>query len=184
LSFKLTGSPALKKPERIMKNISVFLLLFVTVFAACRNEKKEELTALAFSERIVTLETSLGQPLSDGENLMRSYSESNNFPGMTQLAKSLEETVQSKITQIENISVSKMKGGKAFKKSALDYFGFIKSIYTTYGKIGAASSEGARLAAVRELGLLLNARQMVVDRMQQAQQQFALENNFNVEQQP
>ncbi len=167
-----------------MKNISVFLFLSVAVFAACRNEKKEELSALAFSERVVTLETSLGQPLSDGENLMRSYSETNNFSGMTQLAKSLEGTVDSKINEIEKVSVSGMKGGKAFKKSALDYFGFIKNIYTTYAKIGEAGSEGARLAAVRELGLLLNARQMVVDRMQQAQRQFALENSFNVEQQP
>lgn len=71
-------------------------------------------------------------------------------------------------------------GADNFRKGALDYFGFMKSVYTSYKKLGAAETDEAREEEYDRFEVILKRRSEVVEDFQQQQKAFAKANNFQV----
>jgi len=136
---------------------------------------------LQFSERIVSAEMELAEPLAKAEQSIRRQADSNSYEAMSRTAEHAEKLVQKKIDEIKKLSASEFKGGNEFKRSALDYFGYVKSIYTTYKNIGNANNEDVRLAHSKQMDTILASQQNMITLMQAAQDKFAVENGFQVE---
>lgn len=165
-----------------MKQLSFLILAFSTFFFSCTSTKKEKAeTPMQFSEKIVNAEMALAQPLAQAEQSIRIQADSANYKAMGTTAANAEKLVQDKIDEIEKISASEFKGGEDFKKTAIDYFKYVKSIYTAYKNIGNADNEGIRLAETRRMDTVLATQQNVIAMMQAAQDKFAIENGFQVE---
>lgn len=159
--------------------VFTFLFLF---FISCTSTKKENAeTPMQFSEKIVNAEMALAEPLAKAERSIRVQADSSNYEAMGKTAAEAEKLVQDKIDEIEKISASDFKGGDDFKRSAITYFEYVKSIYTTYKNIGQAENEGVRLAQTRQMDTILATQKNVITMMQAAQEKFAIENGFQVE---
>lgn len=160
----------------------LIVLAFVTVFVSCTSSKKENtVTPMQFSEKIVNAEMELAAPLAKAEQVIKTSADSSNFEAMGKAAEEAESLIVNKIEEIDKLPSSDFKGGDDFKKSALNYFEYIKSIYTTYKNIGQAKNEGVRLAQTRQMDTILSTQQNVITMMQAAQDKFALDNGFQVE---
>lgn len=165
-----------------MKQFSLFTLLLSIFLLSCTSTKKENAeTPMQFSEKIVNAEIQLSEPLAKAEQNIRAQADSADYEGMGKTAAGAEKLVQEKIDEIEKLSVSDFKGGEDFQKSAINYFEYIKSIYTTYKNIGEAENEGVRLAQTRQMDTILATQKNVITMMQAAQDKFAIENGFQVE---
>lgn len=163
-----------------MKYLIIISLALFSI--SCNSTKKESAeTPLQFSEKIVNAEMALAEPLAKAEQAIRMQADSANYNAMGNTAADAEKLVQVKINEIEKLSASDFKGGDEFKKSAISYFEYVKSIYTTYKNIGKAENEGARLAQTRQMDTILATQKNVITMMQAAQNKFAIENGFQVD---
>ncbi|MCH5599606.1 hypothetical protein [Niabella ginsengisoli] len=72
------------------------------------------------------------------------------------------------------------KGGEDFKLVATRYFEYIKSIYTTYKKIGEAKNEQERTKAADEMMNTIGGQEAVMANLQAAQTKFAADNHFTI----
>lgn len=166
----------------VMKQLFAGLFLSFAFLTACTSTKKENSqTPMEFSEKIVNAELELGEPLAKAEEAIRAQADSSNFEAMGNIAEEAEKLIGDKIKEIEKMSAKDFKGGADFKQSAINYFEYIKSIYTNYKNIGKAESEGARLAETRRMDTIRANQENVVTMMQAAQNKFAIENGFKVD---
>ena len=163
-----------------MKKLLSIALIFI-LFSCTSTKKEDAQTPMQFSEKIVSAEMALAEPLSKAEQTIRAQADSSNYKAMGETAERAEKLVQNKIDEIEKLSAKDFKGGDDFKRTAIDYFEYVKSIYTSYKKIGKAENEGVRLAETRKMDTVLATQQNVITMMQAAQDKFATENGFPIE---
>ena len=159
----------------------LLFIAFIVIAAGCNNTKKESLeTAIQFSEKIVNTEQELAEPLAHAEQMILAKLDSSDFESMGAIADEAETLIADRVKEIKALSVKGFKGGEAFRSSAINYFEYVKSIFTNYKNIGYAKTEGARLYEVCRMDSLRSRQQPVIMKMQAAQKQFADDNGFKV----
>ena len=71
--------------------------------------------------------------------------------------------------------------GDNFKKSAVRYFAYIKSIYTAFRKFTTAESDSEKEKERKKLAKIIGEKKEITKAMQEAQRKFAAANNFLIE---
>lgn len=165
-----------------MKQFLLVALAYTSILFSCTSTKKEDTqTPMQFSEKIVNMELELGQPLASAEKSIITKLDSSDYENAGKIAAEAEKLVDEKIKSIEKINAKGFTGGEEFKTTAINYFEYVKSIYTNYKNIGTAGSEGARLAEVRRMDTIRANQERVITMMQAAQDKFATDNGFQVD---
>lgn len=169
--------------EKIIQ-MKYFILLFsilATIAISCKSKStdtsNQPATAKDYYEKILDLEESMSEPLLKTEAEIKARSDKNNFAGLAQSAKAMEDTIDIRINIIKKMDAAG-KGGEDFKTMAVRYFEYIKSIYTAYRNIGEAKNEEDRKAAADKMTTIINAQQGVIANLNNAQNKFAADNAF------
>ena len=158
----------------MMKLLFAFILL--ASITSCKSK-----SAYKYSQDIVSKERSLVPEMTSTEEKATTYVTAGQFDSLAILAEKMEKLVQQKIDEINAMPVPDAKEVDQFKNSSLDYFKFIKSLYTSYKELGNASSDEERQEVLTDLQSILNNKFKVAGEMQAAQKKYADANNFKVE---
>jgi hypothetical protein len=92
----------------------------------------------------------------------------------------METKIDSLIAEIKNKPAPKVKEGENFKKAALSYFDYMKSIYTSYKNYGLQTTPEGRQIQVQIMSMVVNKEDKMIADVQEAQRIFAMDNGFKI----
>lgn len=151
-------------------------MLFVAVITGCNSK-----SAFNYSEKIVAMEKSLLPDIEKTESNVAKYVEAEQYDSIAAAGARMEGLVEKKIKEIESMSLPKAKEAANFKEATLNYFRFIKKMYTGYKEWGNAATEEEREEKLDEIRDFLEGKQKAIDEMQKVQRRFADANGFKVQ---
>ncbi|MFT3903187.1 MAG: hypothetical protein QM727_08435 [Niabella sp.] len=161
-----------------MKKYIVFTIAVSLFFVACNSKK--EMTPADFNETVVNMEQSLEEPLLKAEAEIKVRSDRQNWKGMSESAKSIEDSINVRLKKIEQMPAVGV-GGEDFKLVAKRYFEYMKGIYTSYAEIANAKDDAGREEASKKMQNMLASQPEVIQNMQASQLKYARENGFVIE---
>ena len=157
------------------KQITITTLITIT-FAACRPK-----AAFNYSEAIVKKERSMIPDINLTESKVKTFTQEGKNDSVAAAGERMENIVQSKIDEIEAMPEPEAKGVTEFKAATVNYFRYIKSIYTQYKLIGRAATEEERDRSLKRLQEVVAERETVISDMRDAQKKYANANGLKVE---
>lgn len=158
-----------------MKPLIISLLL-AALFISCNSK-----TALNYSESIVKREKSLEAAIKYTEDMVEKYIEVDNYDSMAVVSRKLEKQIDTELQAIKNEKAPDVKEGDNFKRAAIDYFAYLKSVYTGYVNFSTAADDDARAGVYEELQKLVDRKNDVIKDMRDAQAKYAKANGFRLE---
>lgn len=158
----------------MMKLLFAFILL--ASITSCKSK-----SAYKYSQDIVSKERSLASDVTSAEEKAATYVTTGRYDSLAILGEKMEKLIQQKIDEINAMPVPNAKEVDQFKSSSLNYFKYIKNLYTKYKDLGNATTEEERLAVITDIQDVISTRFKVVGEMQAAQKKYADANNFKVE---
>lgn len=137
--------------------------------------------AFNYSQAIVKMEESLGPYMQLTETKVAAFMESKKYDSIAVSSERMESMISNTIEQIKRLSQPEAKGVSEFRNACVNYFEFLKSIYTSYKEFGLEETDkGSDL--VRKKWLEINVeKERVINEMQTAQEKFAKDNGFEIQ---
>lgn len=167
-----------------MKKILLMMIVAAAGMVACKSKSNQpdntSLTASEFYEKVAELEETLSEPLLKAEAEIKVRGDKSDFEGIARSAKAMEDTVDTRIKILNGMPPAGF-GGEDFKLMVVRYFDYIKSIYTTYRKIGEAKTEEERVKAAGEMKNIMDVQSSVMNNLQTSQARFAADNHFTID---
>jgi len=160
----------------MLKKLAFATMLLISI-ASCSDKKK----AFDYSESFVKKEKSLVSDITATENKVERYVAAEQFDSIAVAGEKMEQLVEVKIDEIKKAPVPDVKEAENFKEACLKYFGFIKSMYTSYKEFGRAADQTEREKVMAKIIELSNGKQAAMNSMQTAQKKFADANGFKIE---
>ncbi len=160
----------------MLKKLTFAAILVISI-ASCGSKK----AAFDYSENFVKKEKSLLNDITETENKVERYVTYEQYDSIGVAGEKMEQLVETKIQEIKKEPVPDAKEADNFKEACLKYFGFIKSMYTSYKEFGQAADETAREKAKAKVLELAGSKQAAMTAMQTAQKKFADANGFRLE---
>jgi esterase/lipase len=151
-------------------------ILFVAGITGCNSK-----SAYNYSEKIVAMEKSLLPDIEKTESSVEKFVEAEQYDSIAAAGARMEGLVEKKIKEIESMSVPKAKEAASFKEATLNYFKYIKKMYTGYKEWGNAATDEEREEKLSEIMEFLEGKQKAIDDMQKVQRKFADANGFKVQ---
>ena len=136
--------------------------------------------AMDYNNMIVKQQTRLNDGMDRAEPDLKNYFASFQYDSIVSISTRMESKIDSIMNDINKKPVPKVKQGDNFKKAALAYFGFMKSIYTSYKNYGLQNSPEGRQIQLQIMTMIINNEDKIVAEMQKAQQIFAKNNGFKI----
>ncbi len=161
----------------MLKKLIVIAALPV-IFVACSSRAK---SAVDYNNKIIALENSLQPDVEATENSVAKYFDGAKFDSIAVVGGRMEGIVQKKIDEINAMTAPDAKNVNTFKSAVIDYFKFIKSLYTDYKEYGLADTEEKRAEVALDIQKIVNRKQDALNDLQSAQKKFADANGFRLE---
>jgi hypothetical protein len=153
------------------------IVTVLIVIASCNSKSK---SAYSYSESIVKKEKDLVPSINKTEANVERFINTGNYDSISLAGANMEALVNAKILEIENAPAPTAIGAEEFKQAAIQYFSFMKSIYTGYKDLAGQQDDAGRLVVQDKLVKLMGRKQAAVEAMQAAQRRFAAANGFNI----
>ncbi len=150
-----------------------FALIITVSLASCKSK-----SAFNYSQNFVQKERSLNMDLT--ESKVRGFFSNEQYDSIGAIGERMEKLVDSRIKEIEDEPAPDVKEGANFKKAGIEYFQFIKSLYTSYKEYGYARPE-EREEKFARISALTDKESAVIADIQRAQQKYADANGFKIE---
>lgn len=165
--------------KKLLPFITAAILL---VSCGSNNSKK----AFEYSEKITSKERALTPAITKTEEDIAHYFDEEKHDSAKLAADQMSAEVQKTIDEINAETIpAGVKGGEEFKQAVIKYFEGIKSVYTSYSSLANYSQEDAAFQQEsQKLIELVNNKDKLVQDIVTAQQKFAKENEFNIENPP
>ena len=159
-----------------MKFRTIFAVAAVCFFAiGCKSKM-----ALDYNDLIVKNQQSLASSMDQTEPQLKNYFANHEYDSIASVSSRMEAKIDSIIRNIQQRPVPKVKQGENFKKVALNYFDYMKTIYTSYKNYGNESTPEGRIIGLEVIARVTNQEDKVIADMQQAQRIFAKDNGFKI----
>lgn len=159
-----------------MKLNQLAAILLLTGFLSCKSK-----TAFDYSEAIVKMENELSADLVKADLKVSKYLDAKNTDSAVVMTKQMESLADSKLKEIQNLEAPKVKEGDNFKKAAVRYFSYIKSIYISFNRFTMAANDEQKEIERERLAKIIKDKKEATDAMQEAQRKFAAANDFRIE---
>jgi hypothetical protein len=143
--------------------------------AACKSK-----VAMDYNDMIVQKQTSLGKSMDQAAPLLKSYFASYEYDSIASVSNRMETKIDTIIKEIAKKPAPNVKQGENFKKAALHYFDYMKSIYTSYKNYGLQNSPEGRQIQLQIMSMIINNEDKMIAEMQKAQKIFAKDNGFKI----
>jgi len=159
-----------------MKFRTIFTIATICFFAiGCKSKM-----ALDYNDMIVKNQQSLASSMDQTEPQLKDYFANHEYDSIAVVSSRMEVKIDSIMRNIRQKPVPKVKQGENFKKAALNYFDYMKTIYTSYKNYGNESTPEGRIIGLAVITRVTNQEDKVVADMQQAQRIFAKDNGFKI----
>lgn len=162
-----------------MKNMTLNIVaaaLLLCAVTGCRSK-----SAFNYSQSIVKIERSMEADIVSAEEKISDFLTREVYDSALVVTQRMENLVDSKSKELQALKTPDAKEADNFRRAAIRYFDFIKSVYTAYKDyILQASPEDREAARVRLLDLV-NEKDKAIGDMQTAQKKFAQANGFRIE---
>lgn len=129
---------------------------------------------------IVSKQKALSESIDHTEPLLKQYFTSFQYDSIVSVSGRIEKKIDSIIKTVKNKPVPPVKQGENFKKAALNYFSYMKNIYTSYKNYGLQTSPEGRQIQREIMSKMIAQEDMVIADMQKAQRVFAKDNGFKI----
>lgn len=159
----------------------IFFIAALASLAACDSGKKG---AISYNQDLIKKEKSLQPEVITTEDNVKRYYAAQQFDSIAIAGERMEGIVQQKIDEINAMAPPKAKGVDDFKAAVIQYFKFIKNLYTDYKDFGKAETEEKRQGILNEIQKIVAQKQEALDDMQTAQRKYAEQNGFKLEAKP
>jgi len=160
-----------------MKLFIVVALVLLATVSGCKSK-----TAFDYSEKIVRLERDLGPHIEKADQQMAKYLETQTYDSVISISTRMENLVETKLEVIKNSQPPSVEEADNFKKAAIRYFNYMKSMYTSYKNFASQTEEEGKEKARQQLVTLAGQGEDEVKNMQMAQRKYARANNFKIKQ--
>jgi len=158
--------------------MNLTLLIAALLLASVLSCKSK--SAFDYSEAIVRMETELSAEITEADQKLIEYMDGKKADSAILMSRQMEVLAEGKLKEVEKMKVPNVKEGENFKKSAIRYFSFIKSIYSTFRMFTVAVTNAEKEKERKKLAKIIKGKNEVTKAMQEAQRKFAAANDFVV----
>jgi hypothetical protein len=158
---------------KLQSTLTVFLLTFLF---SCKSK-----TPYDYNQQIVQMEAELSAAIAKADKKVSKFLESQQNDSAIIVTKQMEELADSKLKEVQRLKAPNVEEGDNFKKEAVRYFSYLKSIYTSFKRFSMATTDEAKETERRSLVRIVNEKEEATKALQAAQQKFAAANNFRIE---
>lgn len=159
-----------------MKLNHLIMISLFTVMISCKSK-----TAFNYSESIVKMETELAADIAEADQKVNEYLEAKKTDSAIIMSRQMEALAEQKLKEIQEMNAPRVAEGENFKKAAVRYFSYIESIYSSFRKFTMAETDKEKEKEGRKLAKMIGEKKEITEAMQQAQQKFAVANDFRIE---
>ena len=153
--------------------LPVAIICFFAI--ACKSK-----TAIDYNDMIAKKQTDLGEGMDKSEPDLKNYFASYQYDSIANVSSRMEAKIDSIIKDIKTRPAPKVKEGENFKKAALQYFDYMKSIYTSYKNYGLQVTPEGRQIQQQIMSMVVSKEDKAIADMQEAQRIFAKDNGFKI----
>ncbi len=157
-----------------LKQVSAALVLLALI--SCKSK-----TAFDYSQTIVKMENELSADLATADLKVAEYMEAQKTDSAILMTQQMETLAEGTLKEVQELEAPKVKEGENFKKSAVRYFSYIKSIYTSFNRLTMAATDEQKEIERERLAKIIKDKKEATDAMQEAQRKFAAANDFRIE---
>jgi len=154
------------------KTILAITVIFLT---GCKSK-----IAMDYNDMIAAKQKSLGESMDDAEPNLKNYFASYQYDSIASTSSKMETKIDSIVNEIKIKPAPGVKQGENFKKAALHYFDYMKSIYTSYKNYGLQTTPEGRQIQLQIMSMVIRQEDKMIADMQQAQRIFAKDNGFKI----
>jgi len=147
----------------------------LTIMISCKSKK-----AFDYSEAIVRMEAELSADIAEADQKLTEYLNAQKLDSAILMSRQMEALAESKLKEVQKMNVPEVVEGDNFKRAAIRYFSFIKSIYTSFKKFTIATTDAEKEKERKKLTRIIAEKKEITEAMQKAQQRFAAANDFTV----
>lgn len=158
-----------------MRNLTLLLLLSAA-FIGCQSK-----SAFDYSQRIVQMETELSSAIAIADEKVGAFMDNNQTDSAILVSQHMEELADNKLKEIQKMQAPDVEEGENFKKAAVQYFIYLKAVYSSFNKFTMASNDEEKENERQKLARMVGQKEQVTKELQAAQQKFAKANNFRIE---
>ena len=154
--------------------VGVAIICFMVI--GCKSK-----TAMNYNDMIVEKQKVLAKNMDQAEPLLKNYFSSYQYDSIASVSARMEATIDTIIKEVAKKPAPAVKQGENFKKAALHYFDYMRSIYTSYKNYGLQNSPEGRQIQLQIMTMIINNEDKMVAEMQKAQKIFAKDNGFKIQ---
>jgi len=159
-----------------MKLKTVFTIAAICFFAiGCKSKMAKD-----YSDMIVKKQKSLAQSIDESEPKMKDYFANYEYDSIASVSGRMLAKIESIISDIKSKAAPKVKQGDNFKKAALNYFDYMKILYTAYKNYGSQTSPEGRMVGREVIARVTTEEDLMIAQLQEAQRIFAKDNGFKI----
>lgn len=136
--------------------------------------------AMNYNDMIVEKQKTLGKGMDEAAPLLKNYFASYDYDSIASVSGRMETKIDTIIKDIAKKPAPGVRQGENFKKAALHYFDYMKSIYTSYKNYGLQNSPEGREIQKQIMSMIINKEDKMIAEMQEAQKIFAKNNGFKI----
>ncbi len=160
-----------------MKFKTVFTIAAICFFmVGCKSK-----IALDYNNMIVKKQKDLAKSMDETEPKLKNYFASYEYDSIASISSRMEAKINAIILEIKNKPAPKVKQGENFKQAALNYFDYMKSIYTSYKNYGLETTPEGRIIGKEVMSRVTSQEDKMIADMRKAQHIFAKDNGFKIQ---
>jgi len=159
-----------------MKFRTVFTIATICFFAiGCKSTIAKD-----YNDMIVKKQKSLAVNVDQNEPKLRNYFANYEYDSIASISSRMEAKIDSIIKDITNKPAPKVKQGENFKKAALNYFDYMKTLYTAYKNYGSQTTPEGRIVGREVIARVTPEEDLMIAQLKEAQRIFAKDNGFKI----
>jgi hypothetical protein len=174
-SFLSFVGPTYKK-FLVMKCGTIFVIAAICFLGiGCKSK-----TALDYNNVIVQKQQTLAKSMDQTEPQLKNYFANYQYDSIASVSARMEAQIDSIMHFIQSKPAPNVKQGANFKKAALNYFDYMKTVYTSYKNYGRETTPEGRIIGLAVISKVTSQEDNAIADMRQAQRIFAKDNGFKI----
>ncbi len=158
-----------------MKLNHLFAASLLIVMISCKSK-----TAFDYSEAIVKMEAELSTDIASADQKVSEYLEAKEKDNAILMSREMELLAEEKLKEIKDMKAPDVEEADNFKKAAIRYFSYVKSIYSSFKKYTMAATDQEKEAERKKLSKIIAEKKIITEHMKEAQRKFAAANDFYI----
>ncbi|MFC4263063.1 hypothetical protein ACFOWM_09250 [Ferruginibacter yonginensis] len=159
-----------------MRLLVSLLLLGCIYFTSCSTAGE----AKDYNDHLIATQTKILPMVTKTDVAIREHIINNQMDSVATAAAAMMQVINTEMIALQNEKVPSLVGAEDYKKAFVEYFKYLKNIYTSYKMWGKATTEAARTEAFTLIEKYENQEDDYLRYMQKTQKIFAEKHHLKV----